>query len=84
MVSIPRTIGFWGIGARVLGDGPFIAAGLLKKMVFDNENVFRVPKPDLKKPQSRLACCVLDCADGAIVSISQTICKLIDRTARVS
>ena len=69
--------------ARALGEGPFMAT-LVKKMVFDNENVFRVLKPDLSKLRSSLACCVLDRADGAIVSISRTIRKLLDRTSRVS
>ena len=33
---------------------------------------------DLRKLRSILACCVLDRADGEIVSISRTIHKLID------
>ena len=45
-------------------------ATLVKKMAFDSENVLLVPKPDLRKLRSSLACCVLDRADGAIVLIS--------------
>ena len=46
---------------------------LVKKIGFDDENICRVPKPDLRKLQSSLACCVLDRADSTIVSISRTI-----------
>ena len=72
------------VQARARWEKVLLWQPLVKKMVFDDENVFRVPKPDLMKLRSSLACCVLDRTDGAIVSISRSIRKLIDRTARVS
>ena len=52
-------------------------------MGFDDENVFRVPKPDLMKLRSSLACCVLDRTDGAIVSISRSIRNVAASVSRV-